>query len=450
MAQINKIDKTINDNNIAKSNVGGMLFPANDTDHKLLMAYYLKWGLLLSDGTSLDTTEEVINYLLSKIDDLYNKISGIEDETEYDIVISTSSSASCDTSKISKSGGIITITPNSGEKIENVTATNCAITHIDNSNKYNITDVTGNITLTVNTIPVDIKINGDLYLSNLAIIREKNDVLNSITQIGGGIVNDKTYITIGGTALIEQPTSVILNYGNKEGSVNLSFSGNDLNSTPNITVDSSKLIASNLTNNGVTLESKGVITEQTQVTIKFTDANNLYEKIFNINVSITNDSSSTENIYSGWTYASKNTSVAIIREGSATIYGRGLGTSEIVVQYDGKEDSIVTINVIEAEVTDSYYWYVGQEVITGDNYTTLAESSSTKYTTKNYTTEKYGKVYILTPDIVTSIKIKDVNANVYVAESKYKIDSTINIDGYNVYVTSAFGANAPQIIEYYY
>lgn len=97
-----------------------------------------------------------------------------------------------------------------------------------------------------------------------------------------------------------------------------------------------------------------------------------------------------------------------------------------------------------------YYWYVGQEAVTADNYTTLAESSPTKYTTKNYTTEKFGKLYILVPNIVTSIKIKDVNANTYVSESKYKIDSTINIFGYNVYVTSAFGANAPQIIEYYY
>ena len=54
------------------------------------------------------------------------------------------------------------------------------------------------------------------------------------------------------------------------------------------------------------------------------------------------------------------------------------------------------------------------------------------------------------PDIVKSIKIKDVNLNTYVSEAKYKIDSTINISGYNVYVTSAFGADAPQIIEYYY
>ena len=100
--------------------------------------------------------------------------------------------------------------------------------------------------------------------------------------------------------------------------------------------------------------------------------------------------------------------------------------------------------------TEKYYWYVGQEAVTADNYTTLAESSSTKYTTKNYTTEKYGKIYILTPDIVTSIKIFSVNANVYIAESKYSQDTTFNVPGYKLWVTSPMGAKAPQKYEYIY
>ena len=112
--------------------------------------------------------------------------------------------------------------------------------------------------------------------------------------------------------------------------------------------------------------------------------------------------------------------------------------------------AVIKIMTNNGDIEKKYYWYVGQETVTVDNYTTLAESSSTKYTTKNYTTEKFGKVYILVPNIVTSIKIKDVNLNTYVSESGYKIDSTINIFGHNVYVTSAFGGKAPQIIEYYY
>ena len=97
-----------------------------------------------------------------------------------------------------------------------------------------------------------------------------------------------------------------------------------------------------------------------------------------------------------------------------------------------------------------YYWYVGQTAVTASNYESLAESSSTKYTTQNYTTEKYGKVYILVPNIVKSIKIFSVNANVYIAESKYSQDTTFNVPGYKLWVTSAMGANAPQRYEYYY
>lgn len=112
--------------------------------------------------------------------------------------------------------------------------------------------------------------------------------------------------------------------------------------------------------------------------------------------------------------------------------------------------AVIKIMTNNGDIEKKYYWYVGQEAVTVDNYTTLAESSSTKYTTKNYTTEKYGKVYILVPNIVTSIKIKDVNLNAYVAESKYSQDTTFTVSGYKLWVTSAFGGKAPQIIEFNY
>ena len=112
--------------------------------------------------------------------------------------------------------------------------------------------------------------------------------------------------------------------------------------------------------------------------------------------------------------------------------------------------AVIQIMKDNGDIETKYYWYVGQEAVTADNYTTLAESSSTKYTTKNYTPEKYGKIYILTPDIVTSIKIFSVNANVYIAESKYSQDTTFNVPGYKLWVTSAMGAKAPQKYEYIY
>lgn len=441
MAQIKEIAKDIS--NIAKSNIGGMLFPANGTDHPLLMAYYLKWGLQLTDNKSLDTTQEVIDYLLEKISDLNNRIANLEDQTEYTITVSSSSLATCNLSKIKKSGGTVTITPNSGYKITGVQSTNCSITHIDNSNKYNISNVTGNIILDVLTNEVDIQIeqllNGNVLTINRPI--NKSDLIEIVSQTGGSI--NPTSILIGKTSSIIEPSALKLKYGNSEGSIALTFKGSDINAIPTIT-QVNKLEYSNLTASGVTLSTAG--DDGTgALTITFNDVNGLYKKVFNVQVVIMNENSLV-NVSSGWQYASNNENVAVIN--GLTITGKSAGTSRIAISYSGKWISLGDLTV--GEESKKYYWYVGQEAVTADNYTTLAESSSTKYTTKNYTTEKYGKVYILVPNIVKSIKIKDVNLNTYVSEAKYKIDSTINIDGYNVYVTSAFGGKAPITIEYYY
>ena len=126
------------------------------------------------------------------------------------------------------------------------------------------------------------------------------------------------------------------------------------------------------------------------------------------------------------------------------------------VNGDGKvnEQDITAIIQIMQEAggvkeQTKYYWYVGQTQPTADNYTTLAESSSTNYTNKNYTTEKFGKVYILVPNIVKSIKVKEVNANVYWDDAAMSVTNPIT--GYNLYTTNApKGGSAPLVIEYYY
>jgi hypothetical protein len=140
-----------------------------------------------------------------------------------------------------------------------------------------------------------------------------------------------------------------------------------------------------------------------------------------------------------------------------------MGTSAMAqsetLKGDVNGDGAVDVADIAAEVKkvqdtgivgEQYYWYVGQTAITADNYATLAKKITTKLTPREYKTEKFGKVYVLIPDVVKSIKIKDVNAGTYWSESRYSIDSTISISGYNVYVTSTSGANAPIIVEFYY
>ena len=133
-------------------------------------------------------------------------------------------------------------------------------------------------------------------------------------------------------------------------------------------------------------------------------------------------------------------------------------TTETEIKGDVNNDGVVDVADIAAviavmheqgTVAPQYYWYVGQTQPTADNYTTLAESSSTTYTTKNYTTEKFGKVYILVPNIVKSIKVKEVNANVYWEDAAMSVTNPIT--GYNLYTTNApKGGSAPLVIEYYY
>ena len=124
---------------------------------------------------------------------------------------------------------------------------------------------------------------------------------------------------------------------------------------------------------------------------------------------------------------------------------------------DVNGDGAVDVADIAAEIkvlanngstATKFYYYIGMEKITANNYMTFAEARTTRLPAREYTGEKLGKWYILVPDIVTSIKLKDFNAGVYV--NGYSQDTTFNVPGCKLWVTSATGANAPVIVEYYY
>lgn len=409
MAQIDKIAKDIKDiGNIATSYIGGMLFPANGTDHPLLMAYHLKWGLHLSDGESLDTTEEVINYLLRKISNsdneiaklnetivnLDNRIANLEDQTEYTITVSSSSKAKCDLTKIKKSGGIVTITPNSGYKIKGVQPTNCSITHIDNSNKYNISNVTGNIILDVLTQEVDIQIEQLLNGNVLTINRPVNNsnVIKIVSQTGGSI-NPKS-ILVNGTSSIIEPEKITVEYENLEGNKVLTFKGSDINAKPTIT-KVNKLEYSNLTASGVTLSTNGYA-ETGTLTITFNDVNGLYNKVFNVEVSITTDNA-LKDVFSGWKYESNKPAVAIIN--GLTITGRSVGTSRITILYSGKYIQLGDVDLTVNAESKTYYWYVGQDnpanmtsispIVTENAVTGWRETGSSLTATYEYNSTDY-------------------------------------------------------------
>ena len=126
------------------------------------------------------------------------------------------------------------------------------------------------------------------------------------------------------------------------------------------------------------------------------------------------------------------------------------------VNGDGKvdEQDIAAILEIMAEAggvkeQTKYYYYVGQTAVTADNYTTLATKTTEKLASIDYTTEKFGKVYILTPDIVTSIKIFEYSGNGY-GNEKPSHDTSFNVAGCKLWVTSVMGGKAPQRYDFGY
>lgn len=82
--------------------------------------------------------------------------------------------------------------------------------------------------------------------------------------------------------------------------------------------------------------------------------------------------------------------------------------------------------------TEKYYWYVGQEAVTADNYTTLnGVTQVTSYPTKyEYTPSSRAYTYVLVANNKTVTKIEDGNLG---SSISFTLDDTIKITGYSVY-----------------
>ena len=98
----------------------------------------------------------------------------------------------------------------------------------------------------------------------------------------------------------------------------------------------------------------------------------------------------------------------------------------------------------------TYYYYIGQDPITADNYTTLAETSDTLLKEKEYTTERWGYMYVLCPNSVTSIKVLQPGLGFW-SDDSFIIDTSVSIPGHTVFKTTGnCGAYADLQIEFDY
>ena len=116
------------------------------------------------------------------------------------------------------------------------------------------------------------------------------------------------------------------------------------------------------------------------------------------------------------------------------------------VNGDGKVDEQDIAAILEimqqaggVKEQTKYYWYVGQEAITADNYTTLATQVTSYPTTHDYTVEKRGYIYILLSNSKTLSRIIDTSNGFDINYS----ETTSSVSGYKLYKTAAVAAGCP-------
>ena len=96
--------------------------------------------------------------------------------------------------------------------------------------------------------------------------------------------------------------------------------------------------------------------------------------------------------------------------------------------------AVIQIMKDNGDIETKYYWYVGQEAVTADNYTTIdGVTQVTSYPTKyEYTPSKRARMYILIANNKTISKIEDA---VSFATATFSEDTSVSINGYKVYKT---------------
>lgn len=97
--------------------------------------------------------------------------------------------------------------------------------------------------------------------------------------------------------------------------------------------------------------------------------------------------------------------------------------------------AVIKIMTENGDIKKKYYWYVGQEAVTVDNYTTLATQITTYPKTYTYTTAKRNYVYILIAD--NKVVSKNVDTNNF--EINYS-EITSPVSGYKLYKTAGIAA----------
>lgn len=101
--------------------------------------------------------------------------------------------------------------------------------------------------------------------------------------------------------------------------------------------------------------------------------------------------------------------------------------------------AVIKIMTENGSIEKKYYWYVGQEAVTADNYTTLATQVTAYPTTHEYTVEKRGYVYVLIANNKSITRMYDTSNGFDQAYNEI----TSPIAGYKLYKTASAAAGTP-------
>lgn len=475
MSSIQNISNAPKDTNVSLSYVGGLLFPGT-SGNRLLMSYYIDWGITFNDSGEIHSTYDFVNYLLNKNIAISNNLQNCVDQVNalsqrVDDLSTTLSSniSSINTQLSSLSARIDKLEGNqtvevTGISISNKISTltvgsthqlNVSISPANASNKAIIWSSSNSMCAEVSdsglikangtgTVTITARSASNTELFDTCSFEVKANVIK-VTKITVNQINTSNAITYGNSATATA-TIEPSNASNK--SVTWKSNNTDVATINSSTGAITPVKAGTFTITATANDGSGVTGTSSTITVnKASQSLRVSANPSIIEIGGTTTATVSGNKTTPVTWSTSDANIADVNS-SGLITGKGEGTATITatapsnVNYnEGKGTVSIKVNK-PAQPAETYYYYVGQTPITSSNYSTLAETTNTLLTSKIYTTEKWGKMYILVPNSVSSINVEQIGIGSWSSDSII-IDSSVSIPGHKVYVTAgSCGAEA--------
>ena len=487
MSSIQNISNAPKDTNVSLSYVGGLLFPGT-SGNRLLMSYYIDWGITFNDSGEIHSTYDFVNYLLNKNIAISNNLQNCVDQvnalsrrvddlstTLSSNISSINTQLSSLSSRIDKLEGNQTVEV-TGISISNKISTltvgsthqlNVSISPANASNKTIIwsssnsmcaevsdsglikANGTGNVTITAKSA-------SNPTLFDTCSFEVKANVIK-VTKITVNQINTSNAITYGNSATATASVEPS-NASNK--SVTWKSNNTDVATINSSTGKITPVKAGTFTITATANDGSGVTGTSSTITInKASQSLQVSANPSIIEIGGTTTATVSGNKTTPITWSTSDANIADVNSNTGYITGKGEGTATITataprnVNYnEGKGTVSIKVN----KPAETYYYYCGKQngtlanpssPINVDNYKTLAEPSSTLKESMTIYTEK-GWMYILVPNTVTEIKLFDTTLQAY-STVKFNVVDT-SIPGHVVYKSGSVASSGGGRLDFTY